>query len=107
MWTSGWPRGTRIHLNTEDQSFSETDSAFRLVVRRPTIPRKAVSQRMFPDLASMAKISCSPVVMYITPSLTTGVACCEKPGPKPELRRAIQAPFSVFTFATSICESVE
>jgi len=34
--------GTCVYLDTEDQSFSETDSAFRLVVRRPAIPRKAV-----------------------------------------------------------------
>ena len=63
------------------------------------------SQMMLPVLASSAKTSCSPVVMYITPSLTTGVACCENPGPNPELRRAIHAPFSVFTFVVLSCES--
>src|SRR5450631_1376737 len=55
------------------------------------------SQMMLPDFASSAKTSCSPVVMYITPSFTTGDACCENPGPKPESRRAIHAPFMVFT----------
>ena len=45
--------------------------------------------------------------MYITPPFTTGVACCEKPGPKPELRRAIHAPFTVLTFAGVIFESGE
>ena len=35
------------------------------------------SQIRLPVFASSAKMSCSPVVMYITPSLTTGVPCCE------------------------------
>jgi hypothetical protein len=35
--------------------------------------------------------------MYTTPFFTTGVACCENPGPNPEFRRVIQAPLSPFT----------
>src|SRR5215472_1647126 len=65
------------------------------------------SHRILPDLASIAKMSCWPVGRYMTPSLTTGVACCEYGGPKPEFNRAIQAPFNVFTFEGLICASVE
>src|ERR1700680_351455 len=65
------------------------------------------SQIRLPVLPSSAKMSCSPVVMYITPSFTTGVPCCENPGPKPEFRRAIQAPLSVLTFDVLILASVE
>src|SRR5277367_4081749 len=45
--------------------------------------------------------------MYITPSFTTGVPCCEYGGPNPEFNRAIQPPFRVFTFEVLICASAE
>ncbi len=45
--------------------------------------------------------------MYITPSFTTGVPCCEYPAPNPEFSRAIHAPLMVLTFEGLICASVE
>jgi hypothetical protein len=49
-----------------------------------------------------------PVLIYMMPSLTSGVASNEYLPPSPEpLRRVIQAPLSCLTLLVSICFSVE
>src|SRR6516225_9687324 len=66
------------------------------------------SHRISPVLAFRAKTSSLPVIMYMIPSLTSGVASAEYFAPNPErLRRVVHAPFSCFTFVVSICLSVE
>src|SRR5262249_13028655 len=65
------------------------------------------SQTICPVRASRAKTSCAPVVMNNRPSMTTGVACWEKPGPNPEFRRVIHARLRVLTLDRLIVPSGE
>jgi drug/metabolite transporter (DMT)-like permease len=66
------------------------------------------SHKIWPVVASRAKTSSLPVLVYMTPSLMSGVASSEYLPPSPEpLRRAIQAPLSCLTLVVSICFSVE
>src|SRR5512142_2983139 len=81
----------------------------RLALLSPVLGSVGVrySQIVLPVLPSSAKISCWPVVTYITPFLTTGVPCCENPAPNPDCKRAIHAPLSVFTLDGLMRASVE
>ena len=66
------------------------------------------SHKIWPVLASSAKTSSFPVLIYMMPSLMSGVASNEYLPPSPEpLRRVIQAPLSCLTLLVSICFSVE
>ena len=66
------------------------------------------SHRNSPVFAFSANTSSLPVVIYMTPSLTSGVASNEYLPPNPEpLSRVIQAPLSCLTLLVSICFSVE
>src|SRR5215813_10116461 len=66
------------------------------------------SQRISPVLAFKAKTSSFPVMTYMMPSLTSGVASKEYLPASPEpLRRVIQAPLSCLTLEVLICFRVE
>src|SRR4030095_11546864 len=66
------------------------------------------SQRIAPVLAFSAKTSSLPVMTYMAPSLTSGVASKEYLPPSPEpFNRVIQAPLSCLTLEVLICFRVE
>src|SRR6516225_6946201 len=100
-----------VELAEEQHAFADRQSAIvpaaaharqLLVDARPAFPQELTV------FAFSAKTSSLPVTIYMTPSLTRGVASNEYFPPTPEpLRRVIQAPLSCLMLLVSICFSVE
>src|SRR4029453_6619404 len=94
---SSWPKNTIPSPNATPRLSQPQQT----VVIFWSIPDQ-YSQRNSPVLAFRAKTSSLPVIIYITPSLTSGVASKEYFPPYPEpFRRTIQAPLRFLTLEVS------
>src|SRR6058998_1790060 len=96
---SSWPKNTSPSPNATPR-FNQPQQTVLIFWSMPD----QYSQRNSPVLAFSAKASSLPVIMYMTPSLTSGVASCEYLPPCPEpFRRIIHAPLRLLTLEVSIC----
>src|SRR5262249_59998625 len=95
---SSWPKNTFPSPNATPR-FTQPQQTVLIFWSMPD----QYSQRNSPVLAFTAKASSLPVITYMTPSLTSGVASCEYLPPYAEpLSRIIQAPLSCLTLEVLI-----